>query len=411
MPDLWGTLGHEGAAGAWSVPRGGSLRFLHTSDWHLGRAFHGESLLTHQGAFLEWLLELALAREVQAVVVAGDIYDRAVPPVEAVALLDRTLVAFSAAGVPLLLTSGNHDHAVRLGFGADLARGAGVRLCTSLEALTDPLILADEHGSVGFYGVPYLVPDAVRDDLGADRSHASVLRAACARAMGHAEAAGLTRTVVVAHAFVAGGTASDSERAVAVGGIGDTPSAALDGPSYVALGHLHGPQEITLHGSATRLRYSGSPLAFSFSERHHTKSVALVEIDAAGTAEVELVAAPVPRALVEVRGTLAELVENGRRTGARYACSWVRAVITDRERPLQTMEALRTVWPHTVDLTFEPAGACGADPGVVVITATTDPVDVCARFVAAAGGSDPVRAEITLLRAAIEAALHEQTVA
>jgi exonuclease SbcD len=253
----------------------------------------------------------------------------------------------------------------------------------------------------------------VRDELATDRSHACVLQAACQRVLAHARGHGFERTVVAAHAFVAGGAACQSERAISVGGIGDTPSAALDGPSYVALGHLHRPQEIALSGSGsgTRLRYSGSPLAYSFSERSHDKSVSLVELDARGVASVEPVAAPVPRPLVEVRGTLEELVASGRGVGAAHARSWVRAVITDRERPLQAMEALRAVWPHTVELSFEPEGATGRDPEVVVISATTDPVDVCARFVAATSGDALDESEAALLREAVETSLHRDSVA
>src|ERR1700733_4297702 len=133
------------------------MRLLHTSDWHLGRALHGESLLAPQAGFLDWLLTEAVSQQVDAVVVAGDVYDRAVPPVDAVRLLDRTLTAFARAGVPMLLISGNHDSAVRLGFGSGLSEAAGIHLRTSPADLSRPVLVRDEHGQGALYGLPYLL--------------------------------------------------------------------------------------------------------------------------------------------------------------------------------------------------------------------------------------------------------------
>ncbi len=205
------------------------MRLIHTSDWHLGRTLHGENLLAHQETFLAWLLDQAVAHRADAVLVAGDVYDRAVPPQDAVALLDRTLVSFARARIPVILTSGNHDSPVRLGFGSALAEAAGVHLRTSVADITRPVVLPDDHGEVGIYGVPYLLPDAVMDELGAERSHASVLAAAAARIREDAADRGLARTVVLAHAFVTDAEASESERDIRVGGIGDAPAAVLAG--------------------------------------------------------------------------------------------------------------------------------------------------------------------------------------
>ena len=242
------------------------MKLLHTSDWHLGRTLHGEPMLEHQRAFLAWLVDTAVERGVDAVLVAGDVYDRAVPPTDAVALLDDTLGRFAAANVDVVITSGNHDSAIRLGFGRRLATQAGVHLRTDLSALADPVVLED----LAIYGIPYLLPDAVMTELGADRSHTSVLAAAVDRIRADAEARGLSKIVVLAHAFVTGGAPSESERDIRIGGIGDAPASVFGGLTYVALGHLHGAQQV-----APNVRYAGSPLAFSFSERHHRKSVAL----------------------------------------------------------------------------------------------------------------------------------------
>src|SRR5580692_1878334 len=167
------------------------MRLIHTSDWHLGRTLHGVSLLEYQAVFLDWLVGQAVAGQADAVLVAGDIYDRAVPPLEAVTLLDRTLAAFAEAAVPVVLISGNHDSPVRLGFGSALSERAGVHLRTSVADIDHPVILSDAHGAVGIYGIPYLLPDAVMDDLGAERSHASVLAAASERIRADATARGL----------------------------------------------------------------------------------------------------------------------------------------------------------------------------------------------------------------------------
>ncbi|MGI8450253.1 MAG: metallophosphoesterase family protein, partial [Streptosporangiaceae bacterium] len=266
------------------------MRLIHTSDWHLGRTLHGENLLPYQDHFLRWLLDEAVRQQAGAVVVAGDIYDRAVPPLDAVRLLDAALLRFSQARIPVILTSGNHDSAVRLGFGAGLSEAAGIHLRTSVADLARPVLLADEHGPVAVYGVPYLLPDAVMADLGVEsRTHEAVLAEAARRIRADAAARGIGRTVVAAHAFVTGGQPAESERDIRVGCVADVPAAVFAGFSYVALGHLHGAQRAGPH---TAIRYSGSPMAFSFSEKDHRKSVTLAEIDAAG--QVHATALPTP---------------------------------------------------------------------------------------------------------------------
>ena len=139
------------------------LRLLHTSDWHLGRTLFQTPLLDAQAAFLEWLLEVAVREQVDAVLVAGDVYDRAIPPVEAVRLLDHTFLRFAEAGIPLVVASGNHDSAVRLGFMSGLSERSGIHLRTAVDDIASPVVLADEHGPVGVYGIPYLLPDAVME--------------------------------------------------------------------------------------------------------------------------------------------------------------------------------------------------------------------------------------------------------
>jgi exonuclease SbcD len=387
------------------------MRLIHTSDWHLGRTLHGESLLEYQGAFLRWLLDQAVTRQVDAVLVAGDIYDRAIPPTDAVRLLDDTLVAFSRARIPVVLISGNHDSWVRLGFASRLSEAAGIHLRTRVEDITRPVVLRDAHGEVGIYGLAYLLPDAVMADLGAERSHASVLAAAGGRVRADAAARGLSRTVVIAHALVTGGNTSDSERDIRVGGIADTPPGVLAGCSYLALGHLHGQQRVDT-GGATAAGYSGSPLAFSFSERHHHKSVTLAEIGGDGTVATRLLRTPVPRPLREVRGRLEDLLARAGTDLADLAGAWVKAVLTDQARPFAPMERLRERWPHTIALDFQPEGGLASpDADLARLAEAADPVEICGLFVDFVAGAPPDEAQLAVLREAVETAQHGEAAA
>ena len=380
------------------------MRLIHTSDWHLGRTLHGADLLPHQAAFLSWLLGQAVSRRADAVVVAGDIYDRAIPAADAVALLDRTLLAFAQARIPVVLISGNHDSAVRLGFGAGLSEAAGIHLRTRAADLARPVIVPDAHGDVGIYGIPYLLPDAVMAELEAERSHAAVLAAAAGRIRADATARGLTRTVVLAHALVTGGQVCDSERDLRVGGVGDAPVSALGGFTYLALGHLHGRQAVSA-GAGVSAGYSGSPLAFSFSEKDHVKSVTLVDIGADGQVQTEHLPVPVPRPLREVRGRLDDLLARADGELAGLAGAWVKAVLTDQARPAAPMERLREKWPHTLVLDFAPEGGLtGPDADLRRLAQTRDPAEVCCLFVEYAGGAPPDDAQRAVLREAVEAA-------
>lgn len=325
------------------------MRFLHTSDWHLGRSFHRVNLLSAQRAFLDHLVATVRAREIDAVLVAGDVYDRAVPPLAAVELFDDALHRLAGLGVPTVMISGNHDSARRLGVGSGLMERAGIHLRTDPAECGTPVVLADAHGPVALYGLPYLEPAMVRDTLRARRAdHAEVLGAAMDRV--RADLAGRptgTRSVVLAHAFVTGGAVSDSERDITVGGVASVPVTVFDGVDYAALGHLHGCQTLT-----ERVRYSGSPLAYSFSEADHRKSSWIVELDADGAVHAERVDCPVPRPLARIRGRLEQLLDDP--AAARHEDSWVEATLTDTARPHEPMARLVKRFPHLVSLVFDP---------------------------------------------------------
>ncbi|MFD7136596.1 exonuclease SbcCD subunit D [Streptomyces sp. NPDC059894] len=375
------------------------MRLLHTSDWHLGRAFHRVNMLGAQAEFVAHLVATVREHEVDAVVVSGDVYDRAVPPLAAVELFDDALHRLAGLGVPTVMISGNHDSARRLGVGAGLIGRAGVHLRTDPAAAGTPVVLTDAHGDVAFYGLPYLEPALVKEEFGVERAgHETVLAAAMDRV--RADLAGRargTRSVVLAHAFVTGGEPSDSERDITVGGVASVPAGVFDGVDYVALGHLHGCQTIT-----ERVRYSGSPLPYSFSEAGHRKTMWLVDLGADGSVGAERIDCPVPRALARLRGPLEELLADP--ALARHEEAWVEATLTDAVRPAEPMARLTERFPHTLSLVFAPERAPD-DPAVSYARRLAGRSDqqVAEDFVAHVRGAGPDEHERTVLRDAFDA--------
>ncbi|RMB62391.1 exonuclease SbcCD subunit D [Tessaracoccus antarcticus] len=408
------------------------MRLLHTSDWHLGRTLHGVDLMEHQAAFLDHLVDVVRSEQVDAVLVAGDVYDRAIPPVAAVELLNDTLLRLTEH-TRVIVTPGNHDSATRLGFAASLLRDRLV-VRSRLENVGTPVEVPSLDGecSALVYAVPYLDPDMVRHRLAGPeldgggapiipaRSHEAVATAAMRRIHDDLR----TRrgvgpripAVLMAHAFVVGGEASESERDIRVGGVDSVPLGALTGPGrdaatdlsaldYLALGHLHGPQRIGRdldpHRRGPVARYSGSPLAFSFSEMHHTKSSALVSMDVDGVSDVQLVGTPLPRRLSEASGTLEHLLS---RAFDEQAQDWVRVLVTDTVRPAQLHAKVKDRFPHALVVQHRPAQPVGTDP-LRAVTAAHDPVEVSVQFVTDVSGASPSTAETDVLRRAYEAAL------
>jgi exonuclease SbcD len=411
-----------------------AMRFLHTSDWHLGRSLHRADLREAQAAFLDHLVETVIAERVDAVLVAGDVYDRAIPPVDSVAHYEDALVRLRAAGARVILISGNHDSARRLGVNSALVDAAGVHLRTRPGRLAEPVILHDEHGPVAVYGVPYLEPavglpqddhagagqvgSAGADDAGdtgaghevpRQRSHASVLGEATARVRVDVAARGMTRTVVMAHAWVAAGSndeerkdasqrqQSSSERDISVGGIGYVPAALFDGFSYVALGHLHGQQTLT-----EQMRYSGSPLPYSFSEKHHKKGSWLVEVGIDGKTRVERVRAPVYRPLAELTGRIDDLL-----TSAEYADhenDFLAVTLTDTARPDAAMDRLRRRFPHVLTLDFKPEGVTPDQRSYRERVKGRDDLTVAAEFVRHVRNTEATQPERELLETAFAVA-------
>jgi exonuclease SbcD len=369
------------------------MRLLHTSDWHLGRSFHRADLLSAQAAFVDHLVETVRAERVDAVLVSGDVYDRALPPVDAVRLYDEALHRL-AQHARVVLIAGNHDSAQRLGVGAGLMDAAGVHVRTGAASVGDPVLLADD---LAVYGIPYLEPELVRPawEL-AERGHAAVLTEAMRRVRTDAARRRGVRTVVLAHAFVIGGEPSDSERDISVGGVSHVPVGVFEGVDYAALGHLHGRQRLT-----ETVRYSGSPLAYSFSEEHQRKGSWLVDFGPDGVKEIDFVEAPVPRPIARLRGRLDDLL-----TGAAYDAyrdHWLQVTLTDPARPAAAMERLRRRFPHTLILAFEPEGAPAERRSWAERVRERADLDLAFDFVAEVSGAPAGHAEQALLREAFAA--------
>ncbi|WP_460796971.1 exonuclease SbcCD subunit D [Microbacterium sp. GXF0217] len=325
------------------------MRILHTSDWHIGRTFHGNSTLDALAEVLAALVAQVREHEVDVVVVAGDVFDSATPAGPAYTLLGDTLVALHSAGAAVVVTSGNHDSAARLGFQARLLRD-GIHVITDPAAVGQPLTIADADGPVHFYGIPYLEPaivrphwpDAVLRTQSQTMAHAmGLVRAGMAAHPG--------RSIAVAHCFAAGVDATAGlEREVRQGGLDVVPLSVFDGPDYIALGHIHGRQQLT-----DRVRYAGAPLHYSFGEQSKPRGSWLVDLDANGLAGVEWLDLPVPRRLVTLTGTLDEILSAD--NVAAHSEDWVCAVYTDTLPQAEPMRRLKERFPFCAMVQHEPA--------------------------------------------------------
>ena len=384
-----------------------NMRLLHTSDWHLGRSFHGVGMLDAQRAFVDQLVAAVERNSVDVVLIAGDVYDRALPGVDVVHLLDDALVRLTATGAKVVLTSGNHDSAIRLGFAARLLERGGVHLRTKVEELHHPLVLplGPDHGGkdavLAVYGIPWLEPRLVADQLGTDTaSHFEVTRAAAAlirEDIAQRAESATVQSVVLAHTFASGGISSDSERDLSIGGVGAVPLDLFDGFSYTALGHLHGRQTLS-----SSVRYSGSPLAYSFSEATHQKGGWLVDMGADGVTSVTGIQWEAPRSLAVLRGTLEELLHDPAHEWAETA--YCQVTLTDAQRPARAMERLRARFPDTLVLAFDPQGAAAKAQASYSTRLASAPDDlaVCCGFLEHVRGRSADQAEKSAIAAALD---------
>jgi exonuclease SbcD len=364
-------------------------------------------MLEAQRGFVDQLVTAVSRHRVDVVLIAGDVYDRALPGVDVVRLLDDALVRLTAAGAQVVLTSGNHDSAIRLGFAARLLERGGVHLRTSLDSMEQPLLLplgtdkAGKEALLAVYGIPWLEPRLVASQLDVETpSHFEVTRAATElirKDIARRAVSAAVHPVVLAHTFASGGISSDSERDLSIGGVGAVPLDLFDGFAYTALGHLHGRQSLS-----PGVRYSGSPLAYSFSEATHRKGAWLVDIGPEGVTAVEEVLWDAPRSLAVLRGTLQELLESAEHEWAETA--YCQITLTDAQRPARAMERLRSRFPDTLVLGFDPQGApaAGSTTYSSRLAEAPDDLAVCCGFLEHVRGRVPDDTEKSALAAALD---------
>ncbi|WP_115727878.1 exonuclease SbcCD subunit D [Actinomyces culturomici] len=356
------------------------MRILHTSDWHVGRTLHGADLADAVDAFFAWLLDVVEERGVDLVLVSGDLFDRAVPPIEALGRTSRVLEDLTSRA-RVITTSGNHDGPARLGLFAPM-------LDQRLVVATDPLLIGravecgDAEDGCLVYPLPYLEPDLVKQDLsdlpeedGArpplPRSHEAVIAAALRRVRADLEerrsGGDLRPAIVMVHAFLAGGAPSDSERDLEIGGVASAPVSLFDtlggadaadlGLVYVAAGHLHRPQAVS--GAKVPIRYSGSPIAYSFSEAGADKSVVLLDVDSDG-ARIEVLPIPPFRRVAVLRGTIAELLDA---PDPALADAYCQVTVTDDARPERMVARIRAVYPRALVIQHDSAARAAIPAG------------------------------------------------
>lgn len=321
------------------------MKFFHLSDLHLGRRMYEFSLIDDQKFILEELLCLAAEEHPDAVVIAGDIYDRAVPSAEAVELFDSFLTELAGRRIPVLAIAGNHDSPERIAFGADLMTPSGVFLSPVYNGYVEPVSLSDAFGAVNFYLLPFIKPANVRRFYPEEaiESYTDALRCA----VEHMNVDPSARNVLVTHQFVTGGIRSDSED-VTVGGTDNVDAAVFDGFDYVALGHLHGAQRI---GRET-LRYSGTPLKYSFAEKDQIKSITVVKLGAKGNVSVSALPLTPRRDMREIRGTYIELTLRDSYAGTDTE-DYIHAVLTDENDIPNAFARLRSIYPNLMKLDYD----------------------------------------------------------
>ena len=330
------------------------MRLVHTSDWHFGKRFLENDMLPLQARFCDWIVQLVRSESIDCVLVSGDVYDRANPKDDAIDLLDDVLHRINDAGASIVLISGNHDSAERLHFGTRFMTGSGLHIRTErrdIGVIGAPVTISNLKGDeVEILPLPYLDPERVALQAGMIRDHASVLRAVIDNQIQQLKDP--SRAIAMSHAFVVGGSTSDSERNLTIGGTGAVPVSLFDDFGYVALGHLHRPQEL----GDGRLVYSGTPMPYSFSEEHE-KSLRILDVDNRGITATAI-PSDVYRPVTTITGTIDELITSSE--FKTHTESFVRARVTDSNFQVGAMDRLRARFPHILEMEQTSLSAQGA---------------------------------------------------
>ncbi|MEW5010998.1 MAG: exonuclease SbcCD subunit D [Cycloclasticus sp.] len=317
------------------------MKFIHTSDWHIGRQFHHASLLEDQAFVLGQIIAHIKSEQVDALVIAGDIYDRSVPPAAAISLLDQVLDKIcNELSVPVILISGNHDGAQRLSFAAKQLQRSGLYILADIKQVTEPVIIAGNY----FYGIPYHDPETVRDVYAVDVQTHDQAHNYLVDQIKQVKSPAVNN-ILISHCFIAGALESDSERSLSVGGAEQVAYQPLVEFDYVALGHLHSPQK----KGHEHIRYSGSILKYSFSEHQQEKSISLVEMKAdGGFKSVTTLALNARRDMRIIDGDIETILHAGKHDPK--ADDYLLIRLSDRQAILNPMAKLREVYPNVLHL-------------------------------------------------------------
>ena len=374
------------------------MKILHTSDWHLGRQFHGQSLEDDHAVILEQIFAALIENVPNVLIIAGDIFDRASPPASAVRQFNDFIKRVaSETKTAIVMIAGNHDSGDRIDSMAIMTDPNRALIRGPLIADEKPLILEDEHGTVAFSALPFGYEFAARECFESDdiNAPADVIRAQISAAKQHLPKG--ARWVVVAHAFVSGASPSDSERNLGrtVGGIETVPSDVFDGAHYVALGHLHRPQTV----SAEHIRYSGSPLAFGFDESDRQKSMSLIDLAADGSINVkELDFIPI-RKVRTLRGKLEDLLASG-----KASSDFIKIVLADDGRLIDPMKQIQALYVNASALSYERDEANKTVSAPKQVTASlTNPAQVISEFLMQVRGEDQTEDEAKIIEAQLKA--------
>lgn len=321
------------------------MKLIHLSDLHLGKRVNDFPMLEDQAYILDRILEIIDREQPDAALIAGDVYDKTIPSAEAVTLLDDFLVKLADRFLPVLLISGNHDSPERLSFANRLMEGRGVHIAPVYHGEVAPVTLEDIHGPVDFWLLPFLKPAHLRRFF--PEEDVEGYTDAMALAIRHMPLDLTRRNVLVTHQFVTGAARCESEE-ISVGGADNVDASVFEPFDYVALGHLHGPQNV----GGERIRYCGTPLKYSFSEVRHQKSVTVVELGEKGTLDVRTVPLIPKRDMVELRGSFAQ-VRSPEFYGQVDRDAYVRVILTDEDDIYDAMGQLRPIYPNLMGLDYD----------------------------------------------------------
>lgn len=321
------------------------MKFVHLSDLHLGKRVNGYSMIEDQKYILLKILNVIDEQKAEAVVIAGDVYDKPIPPTEAVQLFDDFLFRLVERNLQILVISGNHDSPERIAFGSRFMDKSGVHMSQVYNGKNDLVELKDKYGKVNFYMLPFVKPSNVRRFF--EDEEINTYTDAVRVAVSHMNVNKKARNVIITHQFVTGAQRSESET-IAVGGTDNVDSYVFDDFDYVALGHIHGPQNV---GKNT-VRYCGTPLKYSFSEISHKKSVTVVEMKEKGNVKVSTVELTPKLDMREIKGTYEELTfkKNYENTNTE---DYLHIILTDEEDVADAVAKLRCVYPNLMKLDYD----------------------------------------------------------